>query len=166
MIEICAPQSYAHLEGRKVFLAGSIDKGRSTQWRKAILAALAADVADVIFLNPMRDAWDSNWKETIDNPQFREQVEWELQALDDADVVVMYFDPETLAPVTLLELGLQAAIEPSKMIVCCPEGHSRKGNVDIVCARYGIAQATSLDGLIRALQQRVAADPRTKNMLI
>ena len=33
----------------------------------------------------------------------------------------------------------------SKMMVCCPEGFWRKGNVDIICERYGITQFDSLN---------------------
>lgn len=40
------------------------------------------------------------------NPQFRQQVEWELNALSVADLIVFYFDPATRSPITLLELGL------------------------------------------------------------
>jgi hypothetical protein len=82
-------------------------------------------------------------------------VEWELQGLDDATYIVFYFDPATKSPVTLMELGLQAAKSPQKLIVCCPEGFWRKGNVDIVCARYGVEQADNLDSLIAKLINRL-----------
>jgi hypothetical protein len=48
----------------------------------------------------------------------------------------MYFDPNTKSPISLLELGLFA--QSKKLIVCCPRGFWRKGNVDITCDRYGI----------------------------
>jgi hypothetical protein len=75
-------------------------------------------------------------------------VEWELDALDAADVVLMYFAPETKSPITLLEMGIHAVQNPAKMIVCCPEGFWRKGNVDIVCSRYNVVQVETLDALI------------------
>ena len=133
MIEVQAPHAYEHLTGRKIFLAGSIEMGHAQEWQKLIVAALA-DTVDII-LNPRRSDWDSSWQQTIAHPQFRQQVEWELQGLEDADVAVFYFDPATKAPVTLMELGLHAAKHPQKLIVCCPDGFWRKGNVDIVCAR-------------------------------
>jgi hypothetical protein len=32
-----------------------------------------------------------------------------------------------------------------KLLVCCPEGFWRKGNVEIVCARYGVPLVGELD---------------------
>ena len=58
----------------------------------------------------------------------------------------MYFDPETKSPITLLELGLYA--RSGKLVVCCPHGFWRRGNVDIVCDRYGVDQVKLLDTLI------------------
>ena len=53
----------------------------------------------------------------------------------------MYFDPNTKSPISLLELGLFA--KSGKLIVYCPEGFWRKGNVDVVCKRYEVARANS-----------------------
>src|SRR5262245_59348634 len=89
-----------------VFLAGSIEMGQADDWQSQLQRALAD--LDVVVLNPRRDAWDSSWVQSIDNPQFREQVEWELSGLEQAAVVAMYFAPATKSPVTMLELGLSA----------------------------------------------------------
>lgn len=132
-----------------VFLAGSIEMGVAEDWQAKLTTALAAH--DILILNPRRAAWDSSWEQSIDNPQFRGQVEWELDALDAADHIVFYFAPDTKSPITLLELGIHAAKNPQKMIVCCPAGFWRKGNVDIVCARYGVRQMDNLDQLTQTL---------------
>ncbi len=154
MIEVKAPAAYSdYLDKPSVFLAGSIEMGVAEDWQAKVSAALAP--LDALVLNPRRSNWDSSWTQSIDNPPFREQVEWELDALDAATVVLMYFDPATKSPITLLELGIHAAANPEKMIVCCPEGFWRKGNVDIVCARYGVAQAETLDALIAQTVQRL-----------
>ena len=87
-------------------------------------------------MNPRRDYWDSSWPQTFENANFSQQVNWELNALDKADVIIMYFSPGSQSPISLLELGLYA--NSNKMIVCCPEGFWRKGNVDIVCDKYNI----------------------------
>ena len=73
-------------------------------------------------------------------------MNWELDALGKSDVILMYFDPETKSPISLLELGLFA--KSGKLVVCCPEGFWRKGNVDIVCQRFGISQFQSLEEAI------------------
>ena len=61
----------------------------------------------------------------------------------------MYFSPETKSPITLLELGLFAE---KNIIVCCPSGFWRKGNVDIVCTRYGIPRFENFDDAVGALK--------------
>lgn len=159
MIEIKAPDDYAaFLSKPSVFLAGSIEMGVAEDWQAKIAAALLP--LDVLVLNPRRESWDSSWAQEIGNPPFREQVEWELSALDAADVILMYFDPATKSPITLLELGIHAAASPEKLVVCCPEGFWRKGNVDIVCARYGVKQAQTLEDVIEytcSLLQKKAA---------
>lgn len=48
----------------------------------------------------------------------------------------MYFDPFTKSPISLLELGLFA--NSGKLHVICQSPFWRKGNVDIVCAKYNI----------------------------
>ncbi len=65
----------------------------------------------------------------------------------------MYFDPDGKAPISLLELGLHA--RGGKMVVCCPEGFWRKGNVEIVCERYGVEMVEGFEGLVRRVEERL-----------
>jgi len=150
---IKAPARFDDQPGSFLFLAGSIDMGRASDWQDELSEALAEQ--DVVLLNPRRDDWDSSWEQTISNPQFREQVEWELSGLERADLVVMFLEPKSKSPVSLLELGLQA--RAGKMIVCCPEGFWRKGNVDIVCDRYGIERVDTLSELIATVKVKLQA---------
>lgn len=136
-------------EGKSIFLAGSIEMGKAENWQEKITKALK-DERGTIF-NPRRDDWDSTWVQKIDNAQFRQQVEWELNALDGADIIVLCFDPKTQSPISLLELGLYAASK--KMVVYCPEGFWRKGNVDIVCRRYKIPMMVSEQDLILTVKE-------------
>lgn len=135
-----------------VFLAGSIEMGAAIEWQAQVTDALRD--LDIIVLNPRREAWDATWPQSIDFAPFREQVEWELEAQEKADLLVFYFAPDTKAPITLLELGLAAR---RRAIVCCPDGYWRKGNVDVVCRRYGIAQVSSLEALIERSREELAA---------
>jgi len=139
------------IDGKSVFLAGSIEMGVAENWQNKVERLLSK--TDVVIFNPRRDDWDSTWIQSIDNPQFLEQVVWELTAMEKANVIAMYFDPSTKSPISLLELGLFA--RSNKMIVCCPDGFWRKGNVDIVCAKYGISQAETLDELIQSIIQKL-----------
>jgi Nucleoside 2-deoxyribosyltransferase like len=129
-----------------VFLAGSIEMGVAEDWQTKVEDWFRTYPKEIIVLNPRRDEWDSSWEQDILNPQFYQQVNWELSALEKADLIIMYFSPETKSPISLLELGKFA--ESGKIIVCCPTGFWRKGNVDIVCERYGIPNYESLQDLL------------------
>lgn len=138
-----------------VFLAGSIEMGIAENWQEQIENAFAGNDS-ICFLNPRRDAWDASWKQEIGNPQFSEQVNWELDGLERADLIVFYFAPETKSPVSMLELGLFA--DSKKLLVCCPEGFWRKGNVDIVCYRKGILQVGTIEEVIRHIGSHCRPD--------
>jgi hypothetical protein len=66
--------------------------------------------------------------------------------MERADLIALYLSPGTKSPISLLELGLYAS--SGKLVVCCPEGFWRKGNVDIVCKRYGAWQVDTLSELV------------------
>lgn len=131
----------------QIFLAGSIEMGKATDWQQKVIEYFDARLTvagreDIVLYNPRRKDWDSSWKQGIEEPQFFQQVTWELEALERASHIIMYFEPGTISPISLLELGLYAG--QGKLLVVCPEGYQRKGNVDIVCQRYGINQFESL----------------------
>jgi len=140
------------LKGRiKIFLAGSIEMGVAACWQETVAtdienvlkqsnSTLSPD--DFILLNPRREDWDNSWKAVINDPYFNQQVKWELSSLRLADWIIMYFDPSTRSPISLLELGLFA--NSKKLVVICPDGFWRKGNVDIVCETYNITQCDTL----------------------
>lgn len=68
--------------------------------------------------------------------------EWQEIAKTRLDWILMYFDPATKSPISLLELGLFA--NSGKLVVVCPDAFWRKGNVDIVCDTYQIMQQDTL----------------------
>lgn len=136
-----------------VFLAGSIEMDTAENWQIKAIELLDG----FTIFNPRRVNWDSSWVQSKDNPEFSRQVNWELDHLDLADFVILYFDPNTKSPVSLLELGLLAGEKgiyypSSKLHVVCPEGFYRKGNVDIVCERFCIAQHETLEEAVTAIR--------------
>ncbi|MCH2042580.1 MAG: nucleoside 2-deoxyribosyltransferase domain-containing protein [Saprospiraceae bacterium] len=146
------PQSLKDLpKWPSIFLAGSIEMGKAEDWQAYIGNNLFSH--DIIILNPRREHWDSSWKQSIDNPVFKEQVDWELDALGQADLIFFYFAPKTKSPISLLELGLFA--NSTKVIVCCPNGFWRKGNVDIVCQRHHIPQVDNLEDGIKLIKTKI-----------
>lgn len=131
----------------QIFLAGSIEMGKAVDWQQAFIDFTDANLSerqkeDVVIYNPRRKDWNSEWKQGIEEPQFYQQVSWELDALASASHIIMYLEPGTISPISLLELGLYA--ESGKLLVVCPEGYHRKGNVDIVCVKYGVNQFKTL----------------------
>lgn len=151
-MEVIKPEpknAYYNDKHVKVFLAGSIEMGKAEDWQ-AVIPELFKDRQNLVFFNPRRDDWDSSWEQKESNPQFSGQVNWEMDKLDECDIIFMYFSPETKSPISLLELGMHAASE--KMIVCCPDEFWRKGNVDIVCSRHNIPVYNTLEAAIGRLR--------------
>ena len=126
---------------KSIFLAGSIEMGKAEDWQKELGDWLVSKNYNVF--NPRREDWDSSWSQTYENPQFSQQVKWELNSLDKSDWVIMYLDPQTKSPISLLELGLFA--HSKKLLVVCPDGFWRKGNVEVVCSLYDIPLFNSID---------------------
>lgn len=136
----------------KIFLGGSIDMGKSVNWQAELEKALSQ--LPVVLLNPRRDDWNKEWKPVSTDANFKAQVQWELSALEAADIIVMYFAPDSQSPISLLELGLYARTK--KLMVVCPEGFWRKGNVDIVAERYHIDTYSTLEEMSAVLKSKVS----------
>jgi hypothetical protein len=134
-----------------IFLAGSIEMGKAEDWQTRLTDAVK-DFNCVVY-NPRRDDWDSSWKQEASNPQFNEQVTWELDHLDKATIIALYFDPKTQSPISLLELGLHSY--EGKVVCFCPEGYFRRGNVEIVCERYGIPFVGSWSDFVAEIRKRL-----------
>lgn len=134
--------------GITIFLAGSIDMGLTIDWQSAVVERFKDK--KVTFFNPRRDEWDLSWKQIQSATNFNEQVNWEMNNLEDCDIIFMHFEEKSKAPISLLELGLNAA--SGKMIVVCPDGFWRKGNVEIVCTRYNIPLFNTLEDGMGALE--------------
>jgi hypothetical protein len=126
---------------KSVFLAGSIEMGVAEDWQ-TIIGNWFLSLGWNVF-NPRRTDWDSSWIQSYDNPQFNQQVSWELNALEKSDVILMYLDPNTKSPISLLELGLHATSK--KLYVVCPDGFWRRGNVEMVCSTYDIPLFNTLE---------------------
>ncbi|KAI2462817.1 hypothetical protein F4781DRAFT_172385 [Annulohypoxylon bovei var. microspora] len=151
---VFAPSKEPHRGIKSVFLAGTTTKTDDRDWREVLAESLLDLPLTVI--NPYRPDWNSSWREDITCDPFREQVEWELEMQDGADIIVFYFHPVTEAPISLLELGLCA--RAGKAIVVCPEGYKKRGNVQIVCQKYGLETVENLDMLKRVITKRLPSD--------
>ena len=144
---------------RSVFLAGTIAKNsHGVDWRDVVIEALSH--LPVTIFNPLRPDWDSSWKEDVDFHPFREQVEWELDMQDHADIVFVYYGPGTEAPISLLELGLAARM--GKAMVACHRDYKKRGNVHIVSQRLGIdfldADANFVESVVRKVESLLRSE--------
>ncbi len=129
---------------KSVFLAGTTTAVGDVDWREKLSASLYEH--PITIFNPHRADWDSTWREDIAFEPYREQVLWELDKQSKADLVVIYFHPATMAPISLLELGLSAQV-PGRVIAIAPEGYWKRGNVQIVCHKFGIELLDTIDNL-------------------
>jgi hypothetical protein len=133
-----------------IFLAGSIEMGAAEDWQAKIEKEL--EELPVTIYNPRRESWDSSWVQRESNDQFRKQVNWEMDKLEQSDIIFFNFVGDTKSPISLLELGIHA---DDNIIVCCPDEFWRKGNVEIVCSRFGIPLFDNLDQAIASLKSKI-----------
>jgi nucleoside 2-deoxyribosyltransferase len=155
MLHLKAPEKFDFddEETVNIFLAGSIEMGNAEPWQERLVEKFKD--ANCVFFNPRRTDWDSSWvQDPTPGTKFHEQVTWELDHINYADLVVFYFDPNTQSPITLLELGYVLGAD-IPLIVCCPDGYFRKGNVVITSKMCGVSVLNTFDELIDELTQHI-----------
>ena len=160
MLIIKAPDDIMEREAvsTTVFLAGSIGLGKAENWQDGACNALD-DYSDdeLTVFNPRRDNFNAGLKQTAEEPELVEQIEWELEAMEESDYILMYFHPDTQAPITMMELGLHAD-SICKVVAVCPDGFWRQGNVEIVCRKYDIPFFKDLDEGINQIRGYINYD--------
>lgn len=129
----------------KVFLAGTIDMGNSRDWQMELYETFSSMDGRYILFNPRQEHWDASRPGEMDY-----QVCWELDHLEQADMIVMYILGSSKSPISLLEMGLHA--RGGKMHVICEKDFYRYDNVRITCDRYGVPMYDTLDEFLKVLQ--------------
>ena len=114
-------------EYTRIFLAGTIDMGK------------------YILYNPRRDKGLSG-----EMSDFEHQVNWELEHLEKADLIIMNILASSKSPITLLEMGLH--MRSGKLHVICEPGFYRYDNVRITCNRYGVPLYHSMDEFLKTVR--------------
>ena len=125
----------------KIFLAGTIDMGNSRDWQLEIYDRFSRMNGRYILFNPRQDHWDASRPGEMDY-----QVRWELDHLEEADLIIMYILGSSKSPISLLEMGLHA--RGGKMIVICEEDFYRYDNVHITCDYYDVPFYSDLDSFL------------------
>lgn len=153
MIVCRAPLGYSYEPRPWLFLSGSIELGTAELWQDRLAQELS-DLPGTI-LNPRRENWP--WNAPVD-ATFREQVDWELDGIFAADLLVFYFDPNTKSPITLIELGLFSGDKRGRdAVLCCPVGFWKKPNVDIVAERAKIKSEVEWQPFVLSVRALLAS---------
>jgi hypothetical protein len=151
MIEVTSPNPDLQ-PGISVFAAGSIEQGKAEHWQVKLKEELK-DEPDVVVYNPRRLEWNSGWVQSIDNPEFKRQVNWELDRIELADIVFFYIDPNTASIITMAEWG--HVYKSGRVVITCPKGYFRRGNIEVMADRAGIRVNETFDEGIAELKDRI-----------
>lgn len=129
----------------KIFLAGTIDMGNSRDWQTEIYDRFSEMNGRYILFNPRQENWDATRPGEMDY-----QVKWELDHLEDADMIIMYILGTSKSPISLLEMGLHA--KSGKMYVICEKDFYRYDNVRITCDYYEVPLYNDLESFLDTLE--------------
>jgi len=159
--EVKPPQSYYPknpFNTISIFLAGSIEMDKAEMWQDQIFKRIKSigtsnkSIEEIVIYNPRRDNWDSSWEQSIEDVNFVKQVEWELEHIEQSNLVIFYLQPGTKSPISLMELGIvskESLSNEKNVIVLCPDGFHRKGNVDITARWFDMNTANDMEDLVQ-----------------
>ena len=132
----------------KIFLAGTIDMGKSEDWQKNTCEWFRQkESGKYMLFNPRRGKGLSG-----EMSDFEHQVNWELEHLEKADLIIMNILGNSKSPISLLEMGLY--MKSGKLHVICEPDYYRYDNVRITCERYGVPLYHSLDDYLKVFKER------------
>lgn len=120
-----------------VFLAGAIDMGEADNWQERVIIALE-QIDDFVLLNPRRKVFTEETE--------TEQINWELNALEMCNLIMMWFPKDADAPISLFETGLY--LRSGKLLLGVENGFFREKNLLITAQKYHVPVHHSLDQLI------------------
>ena len=177
-LQIFSPPEFpTNLTSKSIFLGGSIEMDKAENWQKLFIdrfrqsftstlsimnrdIGYLPDIASWKILNPRREKWDSNLEQSINNPQFFQQVTWELDFLKKCKHKVFYFAKDTLSPITLLEFGKFSTKYPDDVYLYIDPAYLRKGNLEIYCHKYNIRPYESIDSIITTIKSKEFRKPK------
>ncbi|KAF2785741.1 hypothetical protein K505DRAFT_224039, partial [Melanomma pulvis-pyrius CBS 109.77] len=141
----CSPLDDEDVGDRvRIFLGGSIEISKAPDWQAAFADKIAS--LPIAAFNPRRTRWDDSLEQDIKNKALLHQMHWEMTNLNKADLIILYLHPNTISPVSLMELGRYS--QSRKIIVCCPEGYHRRGNVQYLCEKDNVLLLDDFDELV------------------
>ncbi len=162
---IKSPGTLPEGDDTTVFLAGGITD--CPDWQDDLTEMLRSrdDELDkpVLLLNPRRDDFDVG-----DATMELQQITWEFDALSRADMIVFWFNNETLCPIVLYELGMWGNSRNTPIVLGIDPKYKRKHDVLIQTALAKGRKMTAVSSvralstrLIKGVNQFKTAVPRT-----
>ena len=154
--QVQAPDEFDEHQ-RSIFLAGSIDNGNAIDWQQNLIKFIGQKKVtypyeETLILNPRRLDWDKEWSPTLDNFNFLEQVEWETKGLETADFIALNLTPNSVSPISLLELGAYLRNKGRNSLVCCSSDYFRVGNVEFFCRKNEIPFTKNLEDFYNSVK--------------
>jgi hypothetical protein len=139
---VTAPEEIPE-KGFKVFLGGAIDMGDAPNWQAQIIEMLSGQES-LVLINPRRPSFTPD---ILD-----EQIRWELEALEKADLIIIWFPVKAKAPISFLEVGLY--MNSGKLIVGAEEGFYRRRNLELTCEHFETPLRQSLGEIVHDILSR------------
>ncbi|KAF2270342.1 hypothetical protein CC78DRAFT_451341, partial [Lojkania enalia] len=94
------------------------------------------------------DQRSSDWHQTQrlgnSHTSSKKYLSWKLACLEEADVIALYLQPVLISSSDMLELRIYSS--SGKLVVCCPEGLWRRGDVEIVCQDFASGDNGKAEG--------------------
>lgn len=127
-----------------LFLAGSIDLELEGNWRGEVCDELGTH------LNYFDPTHENHAK--LDRLGWKKHIEWELEAMEMADYILLNFLPNATSPISLVELGLNSLSK--KLIVSCPKEFYQSQYIHVFCSHYSIPVFEGLDLALKYIKER------------
>lgn len=130
-------------EETALFLAGGITG--CPNWQEPLGKSLAERNDNLVVMNPRQAAFDVNRKDAA-----KEQIRWEFEHLNIADIVLFWFPKDGVNVITLFELGVHMPkLRKRKVFVAYEPGFWREDDVVIQTGLHNpeIEVGTSLEFL-------------------
>lgn len=146
---ISAPTKYNRLNEKIIFLSGSTENSDKDSWQDKLLKEL--EDLNVTMLNPYRADYNS-----LSDSELTKQIEWELDGLERADIVAIYFDSSTKAAITLLELGLSA--KNKTVVIFCEGKFWKHKEVTVVAKKYKLSVFDNYDNFVKKIKHEIGLE--------
>ncbi len=140
MTTVIYPPDSTDVPGLRIYLAGAIDMGAAVNWQAQVIDMLP-DSNQLVVFNPRRDRFTPDTQD--------EQIHWELEAMERASAILIWFPKEAKAPISFFEAGLYW--NSGRLYVGAERGFYRRRNLELTAERYGQFVSYSLSDCVMAI---------------